>query len=136
VSRAPRVSPTAVALAGLLVVLAAVALIDHDASSRAGRDRRAAQRQLVRSQRAGCERGKLDRAAIAAALRAQSTYLQLVLDARSVKADVKRAAAANQSVQDKSASSLESRTGTRLNCARAFPSSAGPSGPSPTKPPE
>lgn len=73
------------------------------------------------AQRAGCERGKLDRADNARAFRAQSDYLNLVLEADSVKADVKRAARVNQAAQNASASSLEARTGDNLICAKAFP---------------
>lgn len=79
---------------------------------------------LVDSQRKACERGKLDRREIARALRAQSTYLNSVLGASSVKADVKSAASIAHMAYDRSASSLESRTGDRLDCQRAI---AGPS---------
>lgn len=65
---------------------------------------------------ATCERLKSDRAIVARALRAQADYLNLVLDARSVMEDVKRAARVNQATQIAAAIELESRTGVRLNC--------------------
>lgn len=114
IAAAPRyASRTYVALCALVVGLAlAVGLklyADHTASAiRAG--------QLV-----GCERGKLDRAANARAFRAQSDYLNLVIDAKSVKEDVKRAARKNQRIQDGSATSLESRSGPRLICVEVYP---------------
>lgn len=69
----------------------------------------------------GCERGKLDRASQAEAFRAQSDYLNLVLDAKSVKQDVKDAALMNQKTQNASATDLESRTGNGFKCADKFP---------------
>jgi hypothetical protein len=75
--------------------------------------------QIRDAQLKGCERGKLDRTANAKAFRAQSDYLNLVLQAKSVHADVKRAARVNQRTQDESATSLESRTGSNLDCAKA-----------------
>ncbi len=77
--------------------------------------------KLVDSQRSGCERGKVDRTMISAAFEAQSDYLNLVLDAESVKKDVKDAALVNQSQQNKSATDLKSRTGLNLDCTKAFP---------------
>lgn len=77
---------------------------------------------------AGCQRGKHDRTSIAAALRAQSDYLNLVLQAKSVQADVKRAARVNQRVQDSSAVDLESRTGANLRCREAYPKPPAPDG--------
>jgi hypothetical protein len=76
----------------------------------------------------GCARSKTDRTSIAWALRAQSTYLNHVLAAASVKADVKRAARAAQRTFDASASGLESRTGTKLVCAHVYPRPAAPAG--------
>lgn len=76
---------------------------------------------LITGQREGCERGKLDRQASARAFRAQSDYLNGVLNATSVQRDVKDAATLNQSTQNESATSLESRTGDRLDCSDAFP---------------
>lgn len=72
----------------------------------------------------GCERSRADRASIARAFRAQSDYLNLVLQAKSVKEDVKRAARTNQRTQDESATDLESRTGVNLDCQRVFPKPA------------
>lgn len=112
---------------GLLVILGAVITVRQQGNARSVEDRRVALRAVQaegywqdleawRSRIDGCRRGKLDRTAIARALRAQSTYLNLVLQAESVKQDVKTAAAANQRAQNASASSLESRTGSNLNC--------------------
>jgi hypothetical protein len=64
-------------------------------------------------------RVKLDRAAIARALRAHTNYLREVLDAESVRQDVKDAALRNVRVQTVSASELEERAGIR--CERVFP---------------
>lgn len=75
---------------------------------------------LVDNQRAGCIRGKLDRSANAQAFRAQSTYLQLVLQAQSVRRDVKSAALVNQNTQDATATELEQRA--RINCSEEYPS--------------
>lgn len=90
----------------------------------AERDIRDSQRQAFRQRRAdllrGCERSKRDRTSIARALRAQSDYLNLVLRAQSVKADVKRAATANQEQQDTAARDLETRSGDHFECAAAF----------------
>lgn len=71
--------------------------------------------------RAACNRGKVDRTMIAKALRAQATYLNQVLDAESVKQDVKRAALKAQRSFNSSATDLESRTGTNLDCSQVFP---------------
>lgn len=79
----------------------------------------------------GCQRGKTDRTMIAQALRAQSTYLNSVLDAASVKADVKRAARKAQAVFNASATDLESRTGRALVCAAVYPKPAAPAGVAP-----
>lgn len=79
--------------------------------------------------RQGCERGKLDRTSTANAFRAQSDYLNLVLEARSVKQDVKDAAEINQGVQNTSASDLETRTGEGFDCTQIFkPASLLPGG--------
>lgn len=77
--------------------------------------------ELRDSQIAGCQRGKLDRAANARAFRAQADYLDLVLAASSVQQDVKTAARINQAQQDISARGLESRTGKNLDCDKVFP---------------
>jgi type II secretory pathway pseudopilin PulG len=79
----------------------------------------------------GCKRSKIDRTAIASALRAQATYLNGVLDAASVKADVKRAALVAQRRFNRSATGLESRTGRKLDCARVYPKPAVPAGVTP-----
>lgn len=105
-----RLHPSTVALLGLVVLMFGVWWVGYDGRL-----------TVVDSQRIGCERGKLDRTANATAFRAQSDYLNLVLDAESVQEDVKSAARVNQAVQDASASSLESRTGDNLDCRDAFP---------------
>ena len=69
----------------------------------------------------GCGRSKTDRTVTASAFAGQATYLELVLDAASVKEDVKRAARTNWHKQLSAAESLRSRTGRRLNCKTAFP---------------
>jgi type II secretory pathway pseudopilin PulG len=79
----------------------------------------------------GCSRSKVDRTAIAAALRAQATYLNQVLDAASVKADVKRAARVAQATFSRSASGLESRSGKNLRCGDVYPKPLAPSGVTP-----
>lgn len=101
-----------------LVVLMALLILGLLWTSYDGR------REIVDGQRLGCERGKLDRTAIAAAFRGQSDYLNLVLDAASVQEDVKSAARINQAIQNASASSLESRTGDNLDCAEVFPAAS------------
>lgn len=105
-----RMHPSTVALIGLVVLLIGVWWTGYDGRL-----------ILVDTQRTGCERGKLDRTANAEALRGQSDYLELVLAATSVQADVKAAATINQAIQNASASSLESRTGKNLDCADVFP---------------
>lgn len=84
---------------------------------------------------AGCERNKADRrdvargiAALGSAVNAQAGYLSLVLEAASVKQDVKDAAQVNYNAQKNAyrvvkmtARSLRSRTGENLVCATAFP---------------
>jgi Flp pilus assembly protein TadG len=114
-------STLAAAVAILLVGAAVVVGSSIAAHSAASAAAKAAARVVSDSQRKGCARGKLDRTAIAAALRAQSTYLNGVLGATSVKQDVKDAAQVNQDVQDASATSLESRTGKNLVCAVVVP---------------
>lgn len=84
----------------------------------------------------GCERRVADSQVnsesikrISVALRGQSDYLNLVLDAESVKQDVKDAAKVNQGKQNWAATyleetavpSLESRSGENFDCTTAFP---------------
>jgi type II secretory pathway pseudopilin PulG len=76
----------------------------------------------------GCARSKTDRNAIAKALRAQSTYLNGVLAATSVKRDVKTAATMAQDRFNASATDLESRTGRNFSCLAAYPKPAVPTG--------
>jgi hypothetical protein len=98
------------ALVVLVILVGAVFVFQHNGTT-----------TLRDSQRAGCERSKVDRTAIANALRAQANYLNGVLDAASVKEDVKKVARSTQKTFNISAMSLESRTGTRLDCNDIYP---------------
>lgn len=73
----------------------------------------------VRNQRAGCERGKLDRADNAAFQRAHKLYIDKVVLAKSVEEDVKAAARTAVETYNKTAASLTLRS--QINCAKAFP---------------
>jgi hypothetical protein len=97
---------------------------DRDQASMTYRQNLDRWRELQR----GCQRSKTDRTAIAAALRAQATYLNQVLGAASVKADVKRAARVAQQTFNRSATDLESRTGTALDCTSVYPKPLPPAG--------
>lgn len=74
---------------------------------------------LVDSQRAGCERGKLDRIDNAAFQRAHKIYIDRVVLAQSVKADVKRAAREAVITYNRTAESLSKRA--KINCQTAIP---------------
>lgn len=121
-------------LGGLILVAVKVSqddTIDVAREQTVQRIAQASYRQDMKAWRSridGCRRGKKDRAANARAFRAQADYLNLVLDAESVKQDVKDAAAVNQRVQDWAASSLESRTGPNLNCLEVTPKPKRPPG--------
>ena len=69
----------------------------------------------------GCERGKQDRADAAAAWTAHRRYLGKVLQAGSVKGDVKRAARDALRTYDRIVASLDSRTGRHLDCQKVYP---------------
>src|SRR5689334_7661990 len=69
----------------------------------------------------GCERGKSDRAAQAKGAQAQADYLTKVLDAKSVKQDVKKAATKAWEGWNDAAVDLRSRTGKNLDCNAEFP---------------
>lgn len=74
---------------------------------------------LVYSQRAGCERGKLDRIDNAAFQRAHKIYIDRVVLAQSVKADVKRAAREAVITYNRTAANLYRRS--KINCQTASP---------------
>lgn len=74
---------------------------------------------LVTSQRAGCERGKLDRIDNAAFQRAHKVYIDKVVLAQSVKEDVKEAAREAVVTYNRTAESLSQRA--KINCQEAFP---------------
>lgn len=74
---------------------------------------------LVQSQRAGCERGKLDRIDNAAFQRAHKKYIDRVVLAQSVKEDVKRAAREAVKTYNKTAASLSKRS--KIDCSKAIP---------------
>lgn len=75
--------------------------------------------ELVQSQRAGCERGKLDRIDNAAFQRAHKKYIDKVVLAQSVKADVKKAAREAVKTYNKTAADLTKRS--RINCLHVYP---------------
>lgn len=72
------------------------------------------------SSRAGCERGKLDRKANAAAWGAHAAYIVKVTRAKSVKEDVKRAARVEARTATRVAADLIARS--TLDCERLYPS--------------
>jgi hypothetical protein len=74
---------------------------------------------LVKSQRAGCKRGKLDRKDNADFQVAQTTYIGKVTGARSVHEDVKSAARQATITFKRTSRSLEGRS--HIDCAKAFP---------------
>lgn len=74
---------------------------------------------LVISQRAGCERGKLDRIDNAAFQRAHRKYIDRVVLAQSVKEDVKEAAREAVATYNQTAADLTKRS--KINCMRVFP---------------
>lgn len=74
---------------------------------------------LVKSQRAGCERGKLDRTDNADFQRAHTKYITSVTDAASVKEDVK--SAAREAVQTFRRTSEELTQRAHIICADVYP---------------
>ncbi len=74
---------------------------------------------LITSQRAGCERGKLDRIDNAAFQRAHKKYIDKVVLAQSVKEDVKKAAREAVRTYNRTAEALTKRS--QINCEAAFP---------------
>lgn len=74
---------------------------------------------LVQSQRAGCERGKLDRIDNAAFQRAHKIYIDKVVLAQSVKEDVKKAARDAVKTYNRTAASLSRRS--KINCRKEIP---------------
>lgn len=111
-----------------LGTMAAVVISRRDAAMDVARTAYAQDIQKWHESLGACARGKLDRTVNATAFRAQSTYLNLVLDAASVKADVKRAARRAQAIFDDTADELESRTGIGLDCRMVYPKPPTPAG--------
>jgi hypothetical protein len=79
-------------------------------------------RDLVESQRAGCHRGKLDRAQNARGWRTAEKARLVTARNPKVVIGERRAAYAAAVTYDRIAADLEQRTGSNLNCSRAFPS--------------
>ena len=98
-------------LAGMLCMLLVVVYVFY-----AGYEGRQA---LVTNQRAGCERGKLDRIDNAAFQRAHKVYIDKVVLAASVKEDVKEAAREAVETYNRTSASLAARS--KINCQKAFP---------------
>lgn len=78
-----------------------------------------ARNDLIKSNREGCERSKLDRRDNAKFQIAQRKYINKVTAARSVKEDVKKAARDAKDVFVKTSASLNRRA--NINCKEAFP---------------
>lgn len=76
-------------------------------------------KNLVVSQRAGCERGKLDRIDNAAFQRAHKLYIDKVVLAASVKEDVKEAAREAVQTYNRTADDLTRRS--KINCGKVYP---------------
>jgi histone H3/H4 len=76
-------------------------------------------KDLVRTQRAGCERGKKDRLDNAAFQRAHKKYISRVVLAKSVQKDVKDAAREAIKVYTKTAADLTKRS--KIDCSVAYP---------------
>lgn len=76
-------------------------------------------KDVVVAQRAGCERGKLDRSDNADFQRAQRDYINQVVLAQSVQEDVKAAAREAVTVFERTSVSLTERS--VIDCAVAFP---------------
>lgn len=74
---------------------------------------------IIRTQRIGCERGKLDRAASAAGWTAHRIYIERVTGAQSVQEDVKRAARVAERTYVRISRDFTARA--RLDCKDAFP---------------
>lgn len=76
-------------------------------------------KDLVTSQRAGCERGKLDRIDNAKFQKAHRKYINKVVLAKSVEEDVKEAAREAVMTYNKTAKRLSKRS--KINCQLAIP---------------
>jgi hypothetical protein len=74
---------------------------------------------VVNSQRAGCERGKLDRTDNADFQRAHAEYIRKVVLAASVKQDVKDAAYTALDTFSRTSASLTKRA--KINCEDVYP---------------
>lgn len=79
----------------------------------------AGRQDLSESQRAGCERGKLDRIDNAAFQRAHKKYIDKVVLAKSVEEDVKEAAREAVLTYNRTAANLSKRS--KINCQKAIP---------------
>ena len=112
----PMTKQTGLNLALLVVLCLVIQLFVIGYSAYTGYEGRKA---LVTSQRAGCERGKLDRIDNAAFQRAHKKYIDRVVLAQSVKEDVKDAAREAVKTYNRTAASLTKRS--QINCASAFP---------------
>lgn len=98
----------------VLVLCAQVALLCYDFySNYKGRQ------DLVTAQRAGCERGKRDRAANAEFQRAHTIYITGVTDAPSVHKDVKELAKTAVEVYRRTSAVLTKQS--HIDCTKAFP---------------
>lgn len=96
---------------GMFILLAVVVYVGY--TSYEGR------RQLVFTQRLGCERSKLDRMSNAAFQRAHTKYINRVTSAKSVKEDVKRAAREAVLTFEQTSYDLSQRA--KIDCKQAFP---------------
>jgi len=75
--------------------------------------------ELVKSQRAGCERLKLDRSVVAPALHAQAEWLDGLIRAWNVPENLKSLARSNQRAQENAAVQLDGRA--TIDCDVAYP---------------
>ena len=76
-------------------------------------------KELTNQARAACETVQLDRESNAAAWTAHKAYIEKITSAKSVKADVKRAARKAEHTYDIVVTDLQRRT--RQRCRQAFP---------------
>jgi hypothetical protein len=75
---------------------------------------------VVKNQRAGCERGKLDRRDNADFQTAQKVYIKKVVLAQSVQEDVKQAA--RDAVKTFNRTSADLAVRSKISCEKAYPS--------------
>ena len=74
---------------------------------------------LVQSQRAGCERNKLDRIANAEFQRAHARYIHELTSVQTVEVEVRRAAEEALRTFERTSTSLTERS--KINCREAYP---------------